>query len=166
MLVLVRNNLSSVYEKCVSAVNYINNVDENFHFLVNFNFIKIFLDYKVLSFQVVVLISSSIMKSIEFFSRWTTLRIVIYIIDGEFPHIYIKRGMARRLEWDRNLHSHRISANPSHLQEYPSSAPLRLRHRHVTNGFFDTSSYPLKWSKNLQTKFLEVNFKKKTLKKG
>ena len=54
MLVLVRNNLSSVYEKCVSAVNYINNVDENFHFLVNFNFIKIFLDYKVLSFQVVV----------------------------------------------------------------------------------------------------------------
>ena len=63
----MRNNLSSVYEKCVSAVNYINNVDENFHFLVNFNFIKIFLDYKVLSFQVVVLISSSIMKSIGFF---------------------------------------------------------------------------------------------------
>ena len=51
MLVLVRNNLSSVYEKCVSAVNYINNVDENSHFLVNFNFIKIFLDYKRLVFS-------------------------------------------------------------------------------------------------------------------
>ena len=51
---LVCNNLSSVYEKCVSVVNYINNVDEIFNFLVNFNFIKIFLDYKVLPFQVVV----------------------------------------------------------------------------------------------------------------
>ena len=67
VLVLVRNNLSSVYEKCVSVVNYINNIDEIFNFLVNFNFIKIFLDYNVLSFQVVVWISSSIMKSIEFF---------------------------------------------------------------------------------------------------
>ena len=85
MLVLVRNNLLSVYEKCVSVVNYINNIDEIFNFLVNFNFIKIFLDYKRLVFSSCGLnIKFNYEIDRVFFSRWTTLRMVIYITTATF----------------------------------------------------------------------------------